>query len=301
MRRPIDLKNGVSIGQPFGAKEFDYTPYGLIGHHGQDYPAPEGQPIYAPEAGTILQSANGVTDPKSGRFAAGETIVMSGKYEHWLMHLSRRLVNAGSKVSEGQLIGYSGNTGVSTGAHLHWGTRPLSPNMNNGYRGFVDPSIVLNSTGGSMSTTDLGIARVIAHGVLGRNGLDGRPNALAGASDTDLNRNHVGKETNGKIWEFYNSAEGKAYRDSTIKAYQERDKLRNDIKVVTADRNQLITKLATANSTIGTQAATITKQTAEINALKEQLANTSGADETTVVKNWFSRAVDKIIFWNKEK
>jgi len=146
MRRPIDLKNGVSIGQPFGAKEFDYSPYGLVGHHGQDYPSPVGQPIYAPESGTILQSANGVTDPKSGRFAAGETIVMSGKYEHWLMHLSKREVKAGDTVKEGQLIGYSGNTGLSTGPHLHWGTRPLNPNMNNGYRGFIDPSIVLNGT-----------------------------------------------------------------------------------------------------------------------------------------------------------
>ena len=146
MRRPIDLKNGVSIGQPFGAKEFDYSPYGLVGHHGQDYPSPVGQPIYAPESGTILQSANGVTDPKSGRFAAGETIIMSGKYEHWLMHLSKREVKAGDTVKEGQLIGYSGNTGLSTGPHLHWGTRPLNPNMNNGYRGFIDPSIVLNGT-----------------------------------------------------------------------------------------------------------------------------------------------------------
>ena len=62
------------------------------------------------------------------------------------MHLSKREVKAGDTVKEGQLIGYSGNTGLSTGPHLHWGTRPLNPNMNNGYRGFIDPSIVLNGT-----------------------------------------------------------------------------------------------------------------------------------------------------------
>ena len=64
-------------------------------------------------------------------------------------------------------------------------------------------------TGGSstMSKTDLSIARILAHGLLGR--LD----AHSGASDRDLNKNHVGQETNAKIWQFFKSSEGVNWRN----------------------------------------------------------------------------------------
>jgi cell division protein FtsL len=154
MRWPLA---NISVAQEFGSTAVDYSQFGLKGHHGIDLNASIGTPVYAPESGTILQSANGVTDPKSGRFAAGETIVMQGTYEHWLMHLNQRLVSAGQKVTEGQLIGYTGNTGFTTGPHLHAGTRPLNPDMDNGYRGFVNPRNVIVSTpsaGGNMFQTD---------------------------------------------------------------------------------------------------------------------------------------------------
>lgn len=302
MRRPLNPP--ISVSQPFASTAFDYSPYGLKGHHGVDYVAGVGTPIYAPENGTILQSANGVTDPKSGRFAAGETIIMSGSYEHWLMHLSRRLVSAGQSVTEGQLIGYTGNTGVSTGPHLHWGVRPLTPNLNNGYRGFIDPSIVLNTPqGGSMSTTDLGIARILAYGILGRN--QSPNNALAGQCDDDLNKHHVGKETNGKIWEFYNSPEGKTWREQRLPGLvTENATLKSNIAVVIADRDGLIKKLDSANQTINTQADALTKltnennqlketvktQEAEIARLKNELSNCSTtSNEQEVVQNWLKR------------
>jgi phosphopantetheinyl transferase (holo-ACP synthase) len=153
MRYPL---NNIAVTQEFGSTAIDYSQFGLRGHHGIDLNASIGTPVFAPESGTILQSANGVTDPKSGRFAAGETIVMSGKYEHWLMHLNQRLVSAGQKVNEGQLIGYTGNTGFTTGPHLHAGTRPLNPDMNNGYRGFINPRGVYQ-----VSTPSAGGANVI--------------------------------------------------------------------------------------------------------------------------------------------
>lgn len=145
MRRPIDLTNGVYIGQTFGEMGVDYAQFGLRGHHGCDYPASVGRPVYAPEPGVVTTSSNGVTDRYTGRRADGQTIIMEGSYEHWLMHLNERLVGDGQRVDEGQLIGYSGNTGFTTGPHLHWGTRPLNPDINNGFRGFVDPATVLVS------------------------------------------------------------------------------------------------------------------------------------------------------------
>ncbi len=140
MRYPLD---SISLEQRFGENQVDYSQFGLIGHHGLDFTAVIGTPVYAPEDGVIERSANGVNDKYTGRFAAGETITMVGSYEHWFMHLSRRLVQPGQRVSKGQLIGHTGNTGFSTGPHLHWGVRPLSPNINNGFRGFIDPVTVM--------------------------------------------------------------------------------------------------------------------------------------------------------------
>ena len=75
--------------------------------------------------------------------------------------------------------------------------------------------------GTNMSTTDIGIARILAFHILGR--VDGGNNAIAGQVDGDLNAYHVGKETNGKIWEFYNSPEGKAWRDGRLQRLLQAD------------------------------------------------------------------------------
>lgn len=141
MRRP--LPGAPPVTQAFGENAVDYSQFGLKGHHGTDYGVGTGTPVYAAEAGTVECSQNGVTDKYTGRFAAGETLVIRGSYECWYMHLSRRMVAAGARVSEGQHIGYSGATGYVTGPHLHFGIRPLTPNLNNGYRGFIDFASVL--------------------------------------------------------------------------------------------------------------------------------------------------------------
>lgn len=148
MRYPVDH---IEITQRFGAKAVDYAQFGLIGHHGCDCKALTPKPVYAPEDATVYAASNGVTDRYTGRFASGETIILTGVYEHWLMHLSQRLVAKGQKVKEGQLIGYTGATGFVTGPHLHWGVRPLKPNVNNGYRGFIDPMTIVKEDDMKMS------------------------------------------------------------------------------------------------------------------------------------------------------
>lgn len=67
-----------------------------------------------------------------------------------------------------------------------------------------------------MSKTDLGIARILTYGILGRNGADGSPNALGGFTDGDINANHIGFETNEKIWQLYNSGEGKNWIEKRL-------------------------------------------------------------------------------------
>ncbi|MGJ5804366.1 M23 family metallopeptidase [Streptomyces europaeiscabiei] len=143
MRYPLNNVTVVWQGD-FGGDPATYAPFGLIGHHGVDLVASVGTPVYAPEDGEIFMSANGVLDQYTGNVVAGETIVLQGgAYEHWLLHLSKRLVAKGASVKQGDLLGYTGATGFVTGPHLHWGVRPLSPNINNGYRGFIDPMALM--------------------------------------------------------------------------------------------------------------------------------------------------------------
>ena len=84
-------------------------------HQGVDLAGPEGTPIYASRAGTVTTATFGN--------AAGfyVTINHGDGFSSVYMHMTHYVVSKGAKVSQGQLIGYMGSTGVSTGSHLHFG------------------------------------------------------------------------------------------------------------------------------------------------------------------------------------
>lgn len=86
-------------------------------HEGLDFGAPEGTPVYAPAAGRIA-----LAEPLTVR---GSAVVIDhglGVYSGF-WHLAEILVTAGQPVKPGDLIGRVGNTGLSTGSHLHWEIR----------------------------------------------------------------------------------------------------------------------------------------------------------------------------------
>lgn len=147
MRYPLDNMQVVQDGG-FGTDPATYRQFNLNGHNGVDLMASIGTPVYAPEDANVFYSANGVVDQYTGAPISGEVIVLKGTMEHWLLHLSKRLVGVANHVKEGQLIGYSGNTGFTTGPHLHWGIRPILPDIRNGFRGFIDPMEFMKSQGG---------------------------------------------------------------------------------------------------------------------------------------------------------
>lgn len=96
-------------------------------HTGVDYATPTGTDVYAVQDGTVCKGGWGaaygtqlvidqkaLNDGQPNRIAGGWAIYA---------HLSQALVKPGDKVTKGQLIGKSGNTGNSTGAHLHYEIR----------------------------------------------------------------------------------------------------------------------------------------------------------------------------------
>ncbi len=81
-------------------------------HLGVDYAAPIGTPVQAVGAGTVVGAGfNG----GSGRMVR---LRHSGGYETMYLHLSRIAVKTGARVDQGQVVGYVGSSGLSTGPHL---------------------------------------------------------------------------------------------------------------------------------------------------------------------------------------
>ena len=91
---------------------------GAARHQGIDLAAPIGTPIYATADGTISEAAW-----NSGGYGNLIKCDHGRGIETRYGHLSRILVSRGQRVTRGQLIGYMGSTGRSTGSHLHYEVR----------------------------------------------------------------------------------------------------------------------------------------------------------------------------------
>ena len=88
--------------------------FGNAGHRGTDIPAPEGTPILAAHSGTV--SISGWNNSYGNQVLPDNGAGLSTRYAH----MTQTAVTAGEAVTAGQVIGYVGNTGDSTGNHLHF-------------------------------------------------------------------------------------------------------------------------------------------------------------------------------------
>lgn len=127
------------ISSPFG---YRVLPNGdNSGHNGVDFGIPQGTPIGANVSGVVVDTvrSNANTYP-NGPKTGGNVVYVKGDdgIYYTYMHLSRIDAKNGQRVKSGQLLGLSGNTGYSTGAHLHFGVttdgfRSGYKNPENGY------------------------------------------------------------------------------------------------------------------------------------------------------------------------
>lgn len=98
-----------------------------------DFPVPVGTPIYAAREGTVVgaegSSNQGGSSPEYRKFANYVILEHSdgtmGNYYH--LRQGGAVVRIGEKISKGQLIAYSGNTGYSSGPHLHFSVSKVDP------------------------------------------------------------------------------------------------------------------------------------------------------------------------------
>jgi hypothetical protein len=109
-----------TLTQRFGQNPHVYSKFGLPGHEGLDFFAPEGSGIYAVADGFVSDvRLDGFSNPMVKPYGNQVRIRHSDGYESIYAHLSRVAVVRGQMVKAKQLVGLSGNTGHSTGAHLH--------------------------------------------------------------------------------------------------------------------------------------------------------------------------------------
>lgn len=114
----------VIITQLFGGTEFAKRNAGVYGgrayHPGVDFGVPRGSKIFAPLSGTVRATGN--TDSVPGCYSWGKWTLIdhANGLSTLYAHQDVISVSPGQKVSTGDVIGYSGNTGYSTGPHLHF-------------------------------------------------------------------------------------------------------------------------------------------------------------------------------------
>lgn len=136
------LQRQARVSSPFNPNRRHPVTGRVRPHKGVDFSVPQGTPIIAPADALVEKVAY-----QGG--GAGRYIVLrhGREYQTVYMHLSRSLVRAGQTVKKGERIALSGNTGISTGPHLHYefhiNGRPVNP-----------LSVKLPGTSSGMSTAE---------------------------------------------------------------------------------------------------------------------------------------------------
>ena len=110
--RPL---SSLTVTSPFGMRLHPVLGYYRM-HNGIDLGAASGTPIYATRAGTVT-----VASYQAGGAGNYVSINHLDGFASIYMHMTNYIVSVGQTVSAGQVIGYVGSTGISTGPHLHFG------------------------------------------------------------------------------------------------------------------------------------------------------------------------------------
>lgn len=112
LRTPVD---GARLSSGFGMRRHPVLGYNKM-HKGLDFAAPTGTPIYAAGDGVVERAS------RWGAYGHYIRIRHNSTYKTAYAHLSKygKGIRAGARVKQGQVIGYVGSTGRSTGPHLHY-------------------------------------------------------------------------------------------------------------------------------------------------------------------------------------
>ena len=122
LRTPTD---GARLSSGFGKRRHPILGYTMM-HRGIDFAAPAGTPIYAAGHGTVIEAK------WKGAYGKFILIKHNNEYSSAYAHMRNfeKKIKAGTRVKQGQIIGYIGSTGRSTGPHLHYEIRRKGRRIN---------------------------------------------------------------------------------------------------------------------------------------------------------------------------
>ena len=158
------------MNQRFGVPDKMYLLINMLGHNGMDWALPIGVKIVASHDGIVTfvgeddaikqgypTRGKGIEIKTLTKFTFGDKESYA-KTLYW--HLDKWLVKEGDTVKAGDVIGISGNTGMSTGPHLHWALKLIDEegktvNRGNGYLGAIN----------QIPYIDIGLSRKILIGL----------------------------------------------------------------------------------------------------------------------------------------
>ncbi|MFQ3175572.1 MAG: murein DD-endopeptidase [Psychromonas sp.] len=112
--RRFPVNGRPRISSPFNPRRLHPITKRISPHNGTDFAVSTGTKVYSVGDGVVLRAGY---HPAAGNYIV---IQNSRKYTTRFLHLSKILVRKGQRVERGTVIGKSGNTGRSTGAHLHY-------------------------------------------------------------------------------------------------------------------------------------------------------------------------------------
>ncbi len=116
-----------------------FLEWGIKGHNGIDFGLPLGTNVLASDSGKVVQAG------ETGDF--GICITLQHAWGTSLYaHLKETKVSPNQHIIPHQIIGLSGQSGFTTGPHLHFGIKPLGVNLDNGYLGFINPEPYLRKS-----------------------------------------------------------------------------------------------------------------------------------------------------------
>lgn len=133
---------------------------GYGNHDGVDYGVPIGTQVPSTTDGTVTYLTENDGTNWGGGPGKGVIITDSQGRQHWYWHLSKIGVSKGQQLKKGTLVGLSGNTGMSTGPHLHYGLKvngsAINPNVTApGLWGEVTGSMSSNPSSSSSAESDI--------------------------------------------------------------------------------------------------------------------------------------------------
>lgn len=133
LAHPIQDPARRVISQRFGDNPQDYARFGMAGHGGIDFAVAVGTVVVAVDAGQVMEAGE---LPDYGTYIKLRHVWGESVYAH----LSELRVTHGEHVGKGEMIAFSGNTGNSTGPHLHLAIRVYPYQRGAPYDGYTDPA-----------------------------------------------------------------------------------------------------------------------------------------------------------------